>query len=318
MTSEKFANRLKSLRERDFQLTQAQFATLVGMGVATINRYENGTEPTEAHRRFLEGLSNPDLLLSVLQGKTEAVGHANVLRLSKFAETAIGKKDLGRVEACQKNISNRELTGMREFNLSRLIEMVRFFTAEGEWKTKLNKLLFYADFFAYRELGKSISGTRYVIGTFGPIPEGQELLYSSLEQAKVIQRREKFTRETGEPVEKLYSTNQVSRRIFSLKELKILESVQAFFSKMSARDIAEYSHEEDVYDEKLMGESIPYTKAKTLRPITLAPTSESPKSFADIARDIASTIPEEELANVPADASLNLDHYLYGGPKRKK
>ena len=49
MTSEKFANRLKSLRERDFQLTQAQFATLVGMGVATINRYENGTEPTDAY-----------------------------------------------------------------------------------------------------------------------------------------------------------------------------------------------------------------------------------------------------------------------------
>lgn len=318
MIAKEFTNTLKSLREHDFQLTQAQFAALVGMGVASINRYENGAEPTEAHRQFLESLSNPDVLLRILQDKEELIGNANFLRLSKWAEEKIGEKDLERVETYQKNISDPELTGKREFNLPRLVEMVRFFTSEGEWKTKLNKLLFYADFFAYRELGKSISGTRYVIGSFGPIPDGQEMLYSSLAQTAVIEPREKFTRETGEPVEKLYSTRQVNRRIFSFKEFRIMEAVQSFFSRMTARDIAEYSHQEEPYDGEHMGESIPYSKAITLSQIALDLTPQPLKSFADTARDIASSIPDEDLANIPPDASSNLDYYLYGGPKQKK
>ena len=32
--------------------------------------------------------------------------------------------------------------------------------------------------------------------------------------------------------------------------------------------------------------------------------------------EIANQIPDEEMAKIPPDASVNLDHYLYGAPKR--
>jgi len=32
--------------------------------------------------------------------------------------------------------------------------------------------------------------------------------------------------------------------------------------------------------------------------------------------DLAREIPEKEWENLPADLSYNLDHYLYGAPKR--
>lgn len=32
---------------------------------------------------------------------------------------------------------------------------------------------------------------------------------------------------------------------------------------------------------------------------------------------MADAIPEEELAKIPTDASVNLDHYLYGAPKQE-
>ena len=87
---------------------------------------------------------------------------------------------------------------------------------------------------------------------------------------------------------------------------------------MTARDIAEYSHQEEPYDGEHMGESIPYSKAITLSQIALDLTPQPLKSFADTARDIASSIPDEDLANIPPDASSNLDYCLYGGPKQKK
>lgn len=38
--------------------------------------------------------------------------------------------------------------------------------------TKLNKLLFYCDFTAYRRLGRSITGSCYQKSPFGPVPKG--------------------------------------------------------------------------------------------------------------------------------------------------
>lgn len=37
---------------------------------------------------------------------------------------------------------------------------------------KLNKILFYADFVAYGELGKPITGATYIRNLYGPTPRG--------------------------------------------------------------------------------------------------------------------------------------------------
>jgi hypothetical protein len=40
------------------------------------------------------------------------------------------------------------------------------------------------------------------------------------------------------------------------------------------------------------------------------------KSIWDKIQEIMADVPPEDLAEIPADASLNLDHYLYGSPKK--
>lgn len=40
------------------------------------------------------------------------------------------------------------------------------------------------------------------------------------------------------------------------------------------------------------------------------------KSIWDKLEERIKNIPEEELAELPADAAQNLDHYLYGSPKK--
>jgi len=40
------------------------------------------------------------------------------------------------------------------------------------------------------------------------------------------------------------------------------------------------------------------------------------KSIVDTIDEIMADVPPEDLAELPADASLNLDHYLYGSPKK--
>ena len=43
-----------------------------------------------------------------------------------------------------------------------------------------------------------------------------------------------------------------------------------------------------------------------------------PRDIQDILLEIASKIPKEDLENIPSDLSENLDHYLYGFPKKSE
>ena len=46
--------------------------------------------------------------------------------------------------------------------------------------------------------------------------------------------------------------------------------------------------------------------------------SSDPRDFQDIILEIASNIPQEDLENIPSDLSENLDHYIYGVPKKSE
>ncbi|MBX7061854.1 MAG: hypothetical protein K1X52_09360 [Pyrinomonadaceae bacterium] len=40
------------------------------------------------------------------------------------------------------------------------------------------------------------------------------------------------------------------------------------------------------------------------------------RSLLEIWRELSTDIPEDEWEKIPSDASVNLDHYLYGAPKK--
>jgi hypothetical protein len=45
------------------------------------------------------------------------------------------------------------------------------------------------------------------------------------------------------------------------------------------------------------------------------PYDASAKPFWEVALEISQSIPDEIWAEIPTDASINVDHYLYGAPK---
>ena len=314
MIKEALDQSLRSFREDVLELSQAQFAALVGMGVASINRIENGAEPTPAHRLLLDGLRESANLLRALEGKEVELGAANVARVRRVAEKLLGESELRALAKYQELYHSDSTSGGRRFELEKLSEMVKFFCIEGEWKTKLNKLLFYSDFLAFRESGQSISGTRYVVGTFGPIPDRHEKLYSALCESGGLEAREEFVPGSGQPVEKLYAQGQVDRRKFSILELSIMERVKLFFLGKSAKFVADYSHEEEFYKQGQLGDSISYEVAQTFRPLALSEVKVS--SLGELAARAAQKVPVEAWNELPRDGAKNIDRELYG-PKKQ-
>lgn len=316
MKDQSFADRLKLFRRNSLQLTQAQFALLVGMGVASINRYENGAPPSPAHTEYLNSVTNPEVLKSMLSGKEKLLGVETHGRLLKWVKNAMNASSLEATEQLLQQEKDKNLTGNRQFELERLKQMVIFFTQTGEWKTKLNKLLFYTDFLAYRILKKSISGTRYVKGHYGPIPDRQEQIYAGLLDGDVITEREEYVGPDGVPSVKLVATSSVPPSLFTYQEKQILRAVKNIFASMNASEIADYSHEEAAYKEPRLGEAISYSYASKLR--ELPGVSLTPRTLADLAREAIARIPEGTLDKSPTDAASKVDEVLYGGSGCKK
>ncbi len=53
-----------------------------------------------------------------------------------------------------------------------------------------------------------------------------------------------------------------------------------------------------------------------LRPVGEVPYDPTARPIEDVAAELAAEVPEEEWNRLPPDLTDNLDHYLYGGPKR--
>lgn len=106
--------------------------------------------------------------------------------------------------------------------------------------TKLNKILFYSDFFAYERLGMSITGFSYIRLPFGPCPRSGDL------QLKYLVRDSRIT------ISSIPRFNQVQKRIhalteaslegFSADEIAIVEEVLDALEDLNAREASNLSH----------------------------------------------------------------------------
>ncbi|MFO7773505.1 MAG: DUF4065 domain-containing protein [Dehalococcoidia bacterium] len=252
------------------KLTQGELAQLLGVGVATISRYENGALQDPSHEKLLRLAMNPSNLLRLIEGSEGVFTEAKKRRLVEA---------LREVEADAHSVDSTiivnfgsyepdEYSGYRKLDLEKLYNAILFFCKEGVLKTKLNKLLFYADFKHYKEYTLSITGARYARIPFGPAPDNYELYYGALSSQKAIEFIEEVypPKYGGEPVvgDIIKAVKKPDLSLFAASELRIMASVQEDFKEYNVREITEFSHKEAGYQETQHGGTISYNYAKQL------------------------------------------------------
>ena len=125
--------------------------------------------------------------------------------------------------------------------------------------TKLNKVLFFADFAHVRRTGTAISGAEYQKLPHGPAPRRLKPVRDSLVargDAQVV--REEFL---GYEVHRLVPQRPADVSVFSAAERETIERVLADLEGLNARQVSELSHEEAGWRLVGEGEIIPYEAA---------------------------------------------------------
>jgi putative zinc finger/helix-turn-helix YgiT family protein len=257
---------IRNFRKR-YGLTQAEFSGLLGLGVATLHRYENGALQSEAHEKTLRLSMDPKNFLDLIQEAPTVLNNEKRNRLIKElqAEEAEAYSFERTLEIHFGRYDPDEFSGYRRLELSKLFNAILFFCkGEGIPRTKLNKLLFYADFKHFKEYAVSITGAQYAQLPYGPVLNNYDHYFATLigNGALTINETE-FP--DGFVVEQFFSSKEPDLSLFSDSELKVLVSVKDYFKDVNAKDISRISHEEQGYKDTADNAIISYKYAEKLR-----------------------------------------------------
>jgi hypothetical protein len=157
------------------------------------------------------------------------------------------------------------MAGGTEFSEQKFKELFLYLAAQsrsdqGYAATKLNKLLYFCDFEAFRLLGHAITGATYQKFKWGPaarefLPMQDDLL--QWEAAQVLRRKrgryeQKVTVALWEP----------NMSIFSGPEIEIIDAVITELRPFDAKGSSDYAHEKSAgWNLVNEGEPIPYDTA---------------------------------------------------------
>ena len=250
---------------KQYGLTQNELSRILGWGGVTLSRYENGALHSEAHEKILRLAMEPHNLMTLIEEVPDALPEDKRERL--LGELRAADDETCSFERLFEERLGRyapdEFSGYRRLDLQKLFNVILFFSVGGRLKTKLNKLLFYADFKHFKEYSVSITGARYVHLQYGPVPDNYDYYFAELSRERYVDVEEEiFENYTG--------FNCVARiapdlGAFDQSEREVLEQIVNHFRGFGSAEIMKFSHEEAAYASTAEGETISYLHAGNLR-----------------------------------------------------
>jgi uncharacterized phage-associated protein len=136
---------------------------------------------------------------------------------------------------------------MQDVAKEKRINAIRYFCRHTKFltETKLYKLLYFLDFFHFKEVGRPVTDLEYFAWNFGPVPTK---LFFEIKEKKapkeilmcIIEERDE---ETGLKKRTFLKSLQAPNLdMFSERETEILKKVARMFQDAKAKDMVEITH----------------------------------------------------------------------------
>lgn len=169
-----FPDEIIKIREK-YGLPAARMSEVLGLGVNSYRHYEAGEIPSIANGKLIQMADDPRSFI-------------NMVELCTTLDDKLKTRYIQKAQALQEEIMRNQsalnfkeyllgshvadiYSGYRKPDFEKFTEMVVYFSEKtAPFKTKMNKLLFYADFLMFKQSCFSISGARYRAINMGPVP----------------------------------------------------------------------------------------------------------------------------------------------------
>lgn len=246
-----FPEQIIAIREK-YDISATKMSEILGFGTNSYRQYESGEVPNQSNARLIQLIEDPHEFKKLVDYCNTIDSRAKEKIYHKI-EHILDRQKNTKLETFLENyffdiLMPSSYTGYRKPSIEKFTEMVIFFTEKLEpWKTKLNKLLFYADFLMYNQTGFSISGVRYRAISMGPVPNKFDTIFDYLANKDYVDIiYTTFVNGTGEQF-KPNPQRAFNPNLFSTQEIAVLNAVADRFKDTSTKDIIEISHKEKAW-----------------------------------------------------------------------
>lgn len=249
-----FTEEIISIRNK-YDINASKMSEILGFGANSYRQYEAGEIPSLSNARLIQLASDPHEFIKLIE-LCNSLDKTTKEKLNRKIHLLLDKPESKKMEQQLENFFFNEsfptkYTGYRKPGLSRLAEMVVFFTQQLQpFKTKLNKLLFYSDFTYFKKTGFSISGAKYRAIPLGPVPDAFNSIFEYLSKNEVIEI-DYVAFADGNIGEQFKPTAEktFNGQLFSDDEISVLEQISKRFKNVSSKEIIEFSHKEKAWIE---------------------------------------------------------------------
>jgi len=257
---------------RQYDISAARMSEVLGFGINVYKSYEAGEIPNSSNARLIQLAHNPREFRKLVELSNALNAKERTKVMHKIDELVL-QEDFENFTLSGYLMGDEradEQTGYRRPSLDKFVEMVIFFTREVQpnlWKTKLNKMLFYADFLHFKKSVQSISGCRYRAIDMGPVPNNFHSLFDYMVRNEYIDSTittfangsigEQFTPHT----QRSFDASRLTET-----ELETLQEVVSRFKTIKTSDIVTISHQEQAWEKNFKNgkKLISYLDAFTL------------------------------------------------------
>lgn len=210
----------------NLDMSQVQFATYLGVGVASIKRWET---------YFVQEKSQDDLIR--IKCDPESAQH-NALEVRWAHE--------------QPDVYN----GFRKFDLNICQNVLAKIIEVAPSPLFFFKAVFYIDFLHFKRFGRGVTGMQYACFEYGPIPKDYDHLLNYLIDKNVLSKSGKHD---------LKSNITFNEKLFSTDELATINHIYSVVQKQGKKYLFDKSHEEEAFKTCGYLETLKYEDAKTLK-----------------------------------------------------
>lgn len=123
----------------------------------------------------------------------------------------------------------------------KIINAIIYFAKNTKYcgKTKLLKLLYFLDFFHFKQTGKSVTGFEYFAWNMGPVPK---VLFEELSGNMKPDMKNAIEDLPVEGFQQIKPKKKFEDKYFSKKEIKLLKDISFIFQDAKADDMVESTH----------------------------------------------------------------------------
>ncbi len=240
-----FPDEISAMRKY-YGLSALKMSEILGFGVNQYRYYENGEMPSISNARILIAIRDRRMFLSFLEASRQIIGEKDYDKISK--------RIMGLPEYVSPVNQPSALSGYVSYSQEKAAAAVKYFikAMKGVFVTKMNKLLFYADFLCYRRKGYGLTGLKYAALPYGPVPEKWGRVYDSIPD---IRMDEYVFPDMTSGIE-LNSAVEPDMTVFDKTETAVLHDVAERFMNTKAGEISQISHNEKGWSDNREGKTL--------------------------------------------------------------